>query len=148
MEISVAHQTLVFLASAVLGALLFLIYDGLFVLRLLLRAKTVLTFLTDSLFCLLSAAVLFAFVVFVAHGEVRAYLFLGMLFGCILYGILIKKPAQYLMLALAKTAVGATAPLRQYCKRRRARKKQQAFKQELTKKNEIKSKKLFPFLKK
>ena len=68
-----------------MGFLLGAYYDGFRLLRLLLCPAPAGVFALDCLFCLTAAPVIFLFALAVADGELRAYLFAGMLMGFAAY---------------------------------------------------------------
>ena len=85
MNISVSAQTMEFLYAALFGVALGVLYDLLAVLRSYLPQKKAVTVLTDSLFWLIAAVLLLAFVLLVSGGAMRWYVLVGSFFGIFLY---------------------------------------------------------------
>lgn len=84
MEISIAEQTWVFLRAAVLGAACAVLYDVFRVIRRFTRARALKTAFFDALYFVLLMAAVFLFTLY-SGGQVRFYIFLGLLLGALLY---------------------------------------------------------------
>lgn len=89
MGISIAHQTTVFLYSALFGVACALLYDVFRAIRRKIRHTNLLVMLEDIIYWILAASALFVFVYNVNFGELRAFLFIGAIFGAFLYSVTI-----------------------------------------------------------
>lgn len=74
-----------FLNSAMLGAVIGVLYDLIAVLRSFLPSKRVITFAFDLLFWIIAIIALFAFVMLYTDGQMRWYFLLGNFFGIFIY---------------------------------------------------------------
>lgn len=85
MGASVSEQTIVFLAMSVCGAVIGILFDLFRSFRLLARPKGAAVHVSDFLFCLLAMTVLFGGLIYFNNGQLRWYVFLGLILGGILY---------------------------------------------------------------
>lgn len=85
MEISVAQQTWMFLASVALGAVLGICYDVFRILRIALKHPTIAVLIEDILFFAVCAVATFCFLLAAGDGQLRAFILIGELIGAILY---------------------------------------------------------------
>ncbi|MBE6905618.1 MAG: hypothetical protein E7476_05065 [Ruminococcaceae bacterium] len=104
MEISVAEQTWMFLASVALGAALGVCYDVFRILRIAIPHRTVAVVAEDILFFALCAAATFCFLLAAGDGQLRAFIIIGEAVGGILYyctiGVLIIGIARWIIAAI------------------------------------------------
>jgi len=81
----IAEQTVGFLWSVAFGALLGLFYDVFRIVRVAVRAPSVVVFFQDVAFWFLAGLCTFIFIFAVNAGELRLFLFLGILAGAVVY---------------------------------------------------------------
>ncbi len=97
-----ASQVTTFVITIVTGALLGVLFDFYRVLRGNCNPKTVCTWFTDLLYWLVSTAVIFIALIFSNWGELRFYVFIGILSGLGLYYNLLSRYAIYLFSKLIR----------------------------------------------
>ena len=73
-EISLSHQALSILLSALMGMIFCLLFDTIKAVRIFLRLKTIGTFITDVLFFVLAAVIEFCFFLSRSNGEIRGFI--------------------------------------------------------------------------
>lgn len=83
MELS--GQVLTFVFTIITGIFLGGVFDCYRVLRGIFNPKTLITWFTDLLYWLIATAVVFIVLVFSNWGELRLYVFIGILSGLVLY---------------------------------------------------------------
>jgi spore cortex biosynthesis protein YabQ len=92
MTVSISSQAYIFFCTVIGGMVVALIYDLFRIKRKAIKTGNLLTYIEDLLFWILVAVVMFITVYYSNEGELRSYLFLGMLIGIILYALLLSKP--------------------------------------------------------
>lgn len=85
MILSMWGQAAAFLATAAAGAVLGMLYDCFRILRRVLQHKTVSTTIEDAIFWLVSTLLMFAFLLNRNYGDIRAFIFMGLALGAVLY---------------------------------------------------------------
>lgn len=103
MEISVAEQTWMFLASVALGAALGVCYDVFRILRIAIPHRSAAVIAEDILFFALCAAATFCFLLAAGDGQLRAFVLIGEAIGGILYYCTV----GVLVIGMAKWIIGA-----------------------------------------
>jgi|LSQX01.1.fsa_nt_gb spore cortex biosynthesis protein YabQ len=91
MILSISSQVYAFLLSVAGGMAIALAYDAFRILRRAVKTGSVATAIQDLLYWLMVAAIMFLTVFYSNDGELRAYLFFGVLLGLILYALLLSK---------------------------------------------------------
>lgn len=84
-------QEEVFLLFFIIGLIIGLIFDFFKVLRKAFKTSDLITFIEDLLFLFMSGSLIVFGIIKLNSGEVRFYLFLGMLFGILIYSLTISK---------------------------------------------------------
>ncbi len=101
MEIYVADQTMLFLQSMLLGAVLGVFYDVFRITRIAIKTPSVVIFAEDLVFFFVSAVISFCFMLSINDGQVRAFILLGELLGFTLYyftvGMLVMKLSRVII---------------------------------------------------
>ncbi|HMM22193.1 MAG TPA: spore cortex biosynthesis protein YabQ [Selenomonadales bacterium] len=97
-----AGQTGTFVITVVTGCLLGLLFDVYRIGRGVLRPHWVITSLADLLYWLLATAIVFVALLLGNWGEVRLYVFIGLLTGVLLYYRLLSRSAVRLMIAVIR----------------------------------------------
>jgi len=85
MILSMSDQAISFLAAAAAGAALGIFYDLFRILRKTLRHKTATTAIEDAIFWIVATLFMFIFLLYENFGAIRAFTFLGVALGAILY---------------------------------------------------------------
>lgn len=85
MGIGIAEQTVAFLWSVAFGALLGLFYDVFRIFRVTVRTPSVIVFFQDVVFWFFAGLSTFLFIFVINAGELRLFLFLGILAGAVVY---------------------------------------------------------------
>ncbi|MBR5156721.1 MAG: spore cortex biosynthesis protein YabQ [Clostridia bacterium] len=91
MEFSIAQEAYVFLASALCGVFISVIYDVLRVIRLYAKTSYAVTNIEDIIFWFIALIIMFFTVFYTNYGYVRWYEFLGVFLGALLYFLTISK---------------------------------------------------------
>jgi spore cortex biosynthesis protein YabQ len=78
-------QGAAFLATAGAGAVLGILYDCFRIFRKVLRHKTAVTAIEDAVFWIISTLLMFVFLLDRNFGDIRAFIFMGLALGAILY---------------------------------------------------------------
>lgn len=91
MPVSVKSQVNVFLWSIVGGVLIALIYDFFRIKRKAVKTGIIAIYFEDLMYWIIVAIVMFAVVYYSNEGEIRGFIFLGTIFGVILYALLFSK---------------------------------------------------------
>ncbi|MBC7765250.1 MAG: spore cortex biosynthesis protein YabQ [Hyphomonadaceae bacterium] len=89
MGISIAGQTTIFLWSCVGGGILGILFDFFRALRKVRRSSTRVVMVHDLMFWVISACLMFVLIGLSNDGEYRAYEFLGIFLGGLLYHLLL-----------------------------------------------------------
>lgn len=124
MGIGIAEQTVDFLWSVAFGALLGLFYDVFRIVRVAVRAPSPVVFIQDVVFWFLAGLCTFIFIFAINAGELRLFLFLGILAGAAAYyftlGMLViafaKAVVSFIKRALRLVFRVLTYPLRVLCR--------------------------------
>ena len=91
MEFSIAQEAYVFLASALCGVFISIIYDILRIVRSYVKTTHAVTNTQDLVFWCIALVIMFFTVFHTNHGYVRWYEFLGVFLGAILYFLTLSK---------------------------------------------------------
>ena len=91
MILSMSGQAAAFLATAAAGAVLGMLYDCFRILRRVWRHKTVTTTIEDAIFWLVSTLLMFAFLLNRNLGDIRAFIFMGLALGAVLYFLMLSR---------------------------------------------------------
>ena len=91
MILSMSGQGAAFLATAVAGAVLGILYDCFRILRRVLYHKTVATTIEDAVFWIISTLLMFAFLLERNFGDIRGFIFMGLALGAVLYFTMISR---------------------------------------------------------
>ncbi len=81
----VTNQTNLFLIFIVNGIIIGLLFDFFRVLRITFKTSDIITYIEDILFWILTGSIILYSVFTFNNGEIRLFLFLGILLGCICY---------------------------------------------------------------
>ncbi|MGI6091977.1 MAG: spore cortex biosynthesis protein YabQ [Veillonellaceae bacterium] len=92
------QQIATFAITLATGAIIGLFFDFYRVTHNLVRPRRAVTYITDLLFWLIATAITFGVLLMSNWGELRAYVFIGLLSGAVLYFKLLSKLAQALLL--------------------------------------------------
>lgn len=101
-EIDIKFQLLTFLFACILGALYSAFYDVFRALRLVKNQKPFTIFLEDLFYFITLAFVTFFYLLAFTNGEVRFYVLFGMIFGFIVFYLLLSKYNLLLLKCLLK----------------------------------------------
>lgn len=116
MTVSVSSQMMLFLLSIGIGSVFGLVYDVLYLGRLLSSCGKVLSFVWDCLYLLACGAFTFLFLLAGNAGEIRLFVLLGELLGYILYrltvGVLVSKGMHWLAASMRRTTAAAGRQLK------------------------------------
>ena len=85
MILSMSGQGATFLATAIAGVVLGVLYDCFRILRRVLRHKTVATTIEDAIFWIVSTLLMFIFLIGHNFGDIRGFIFMGLALGAVLY---------------------------------------------------------------
>ena len=91
MEFSVTHEAYVFLCSAASGVLIGMVHDIFCVIRKKCEKTEVFTDITDIVFWICAAVIMFAVIFFVNNGRIRWYEFFGVILGSLLYSFTLSR---------------------------------------------------------
>ena len=106
MAISAAVQLRIFLLSLGAGALAGIFFDGFRAFRRLVRSGVLWVGVQDILYWFLCACASFAFLYRVNDGQMRWYIFLGILLGALFYHLLLQDKMVRLFLGLGRFLYG------------------------------------------
>lgn len=102
MEIYVSQQAGVFLWTVLAGICASLVYDMFRIYRKLFKMPDWAVFVCDSVFWIVSSAISFAAVLYSNSGEIRWFIFAGLVIGVILYFMLLTNPVSKTVLLVLK----------------------------------------------
>ena len=85
----IINQAQLFLIFTLNGVLIGLLFDTFRILRRSFKTKDFITYIEDILFWILTGLLLLYSIFTFSNGEIRLYMFMGVLVGCILYMLLI-----------------------------------------------------------
>lgn len=105
MTVSITEQALIFLACVISGVLTGILYDFLKVLRITLRLGEKAIFILDSMFWVLSALILFSGLYITSGGELRWFIFLGLVLGLLFYFLTISRPLVFISLYVLRLII-------------------------------------------
>jgi spore cortex biosynthesis protein YabQ len=88
---SINTQAYVFLCSVAAGMVIALVYDILRIIRRTVKTGSLLTGVQDLIYWLIAALIMFLSAYYSNSGQLRAYLFVGMFIGVVLYALLLSK---------------------------------------------------------
>ena len=91
MILSMSGQAAAFLATAAAGAVLGMLYDCFRILRRVMRHKTITTTIEDAIFWIVSTLLMFAFLLNRNFGDIRAFIFMGLALGAVLYFLMFSR---------------------------------------------------------
>ncbi len=91
MEFSVTREAYVFLCSAASGVLIGMLRDIFCVIRKKCDKTEVFTDITDIVFWICAAVIMFAVIFFVNNGRIRWYEFFGVILGSLLYSFTLSR---------------------------------------------------------
>jgi spore cortex biosynthesis protein YabQ len=94
-----------FVVTVMSGILIGLMFDGYRVLRGIVKPKIIFTDIGDLLFWLVATFLVFGALLFANWGEVRLYVFIGIMVGIFLYAKLLSKPITYILLKVWRLIV-------------------------------------------
>jgi spore cortex biosynthesis protein YabQ len=96
-ETFVTYQVVAFAVTIALGMFIGLAYDVLRVIRGTFRPSRRALFFYDLFFWILITVITFIVLLSSSWGEVRAYVFIGLGFGAVIYAIVLSKPCYRLL---------------------------------------------------
>lgn len=105
MTFSVENQATIFIVFIVCGVLIGVLFDIFRISRKLIPSGLYLTFIQDLLFCLCSFILLILFSYKFNFGQLRWYMFFGIIIGCLLYFITISKFVILISVFIIKISV-------------------------------------------
>lgn len=101
MGIYLADQTIIFLQSILVGALLGVFFDAFRISRIAIPTGRAVVFLEDVVFFALCAVITFALMLSAIEGQVRFFLLVGEVIGAVLYNLTLGR----LVMAVSKTII-------------------------------------------
>lgn len=102
MGVSITQQTFVFLGMALCGMCIGVLFDVFRVYRLLQRPKLLAVNISDLLFWILGGGVLYISLIYFNDGQLRWYVFVGLILGTILYFSLLSKLVIRIFVVISK----------------------------------------------
>ena len=87
----ITNQAYTFIIFIFVGMIIGILFDFFRILRKTIKTKDVVTYIEDILFCILTGIILIYSIFNFNSGEIRIYLFIGLLFGIIIYMLSISK---------------------------------------------------------
>ncbi len=97
---SISNQVNIFLWSILGGMLISFAYDIFRVKRRIIKTNNIITHIEDLLYWSISAAIMFAIVYIGNDGEIRGYIFLGIIIGAVLYILLLSRMVIFILLKI------------------------------------------------
>jgi len=91
MPVSVSNQAYIFLWSVIGGMLIAFIYDIFRIKRRAVKTHSMVIYIEDFLYWIIVALVMFGVVYYSNQGEIRGYIFIGMVLGIVLYVSLLSR---------------------------------------------------------
>ncbi len=91
MILSISDQVIVFLWSVVCGAAIAFVYDLFRIFRKAIKTGSLVTFVQDVLYWLITSVIMFLTSYYSNDGELRGFLFLGALIGAVLYALMFSR---------------------------------------------------------
>lgn len=87
----ITNQAYIFIIFVMVGIIVGIIFDFFRILRKSFKTKDFVTYIEDIVFCILTGLILLYSIFKFNSGEIRIYMFLGVLIGCSLYMLTISK---------------------------------------------------------
>lgn len=87
----ITNQAYIFIIFIIVGIIIGIIFDFFRILRKSFKTKDFVTYIEDIVFCVLTGLILLYSIFKFNSGEIRIYMFLGLLIGCSLYMLTISK---------------------------------------------------------
>ena len=87
----ITNQAYIFIIFVIVGIIVGIIFDFFRILRKSFKTKDFVTYIEDIVFCILTGLILLYSIFKFNSGEIRIYMFLGLLIGCSLYMLTISK---------------------------------------------------------
>ena len=87
----ITNQAYTFIIFILIGMIIGILFDFFRILRKTIKTKDFVTYIEDILFCMLTGIILIYSIFIFNSGEIRIYLFIGLLFGIIIYMLSISK---------------------------------------------------------
>lgn len=87
----ISNQAYLFLIFVINGFIIGLLFDFFRILRRSFKTTDIITYIEDFLFWILAGIILLYSIFIFNNGEIRLFLFLGVIFGIILYMLLLSK---------------------------------------------------------
>lgn len=81
----ITNQAYIFIIFVIVGIIVGIIFDFFRILRKSFKTKDFVTYVEDIIFCILTGLILLYSIFKFNSGEIRIYMFLGVLIGCSLY---------------------------------------------------------------
>lgn len=111
---TVASQLTIFLFSAILGAVLGVIYDAIRVFNAVVKENLVRIFVQDVLYFIISAVITFMYMLVVNGGEIRVYIVVGEAVGWLIYRATLGKFIYKIVLKVVEFAIKIARAFRNY----------------------------------
>ena len=87
----VTNQVLLFFIFIINGIIIGLVFDFFRILRKSFKTKDIVTYIEDILFWIITGFILLYSIFTFNNGEIRIYMFLGAILGCLIYMLLFSK---------------------------------------------------------
>lgn len=87
----ITNQAYIFIIFVIVGIIVGIIFDFFRILRKSFKTKDFVTYIEDIVFCILTGLILLYSIFKFNSGEIRIYMFIGVLIGCALYMLTISK---------------------------------------------------------
>lgn len=97
MGVSISNQANVFLAMALCGCLVGIVFDLFRILRKFIKMNCIWVNITDVFFIVCCLCIVFTTLIYFNNGQLRWYEFLGLFLGTLLYFLCISKPIMYIL---------------------------------------------------
>ncbi len=95
-------QEQIFIFFFIIGIIIGIVFDFFRVIRKTFKASDVSTFIQDIMFLVFSGYLIITSIIKINGGEVRLFLFLGIVFGCIIYTLTISNICVIIFLVFVK----------------------------------------------
>ena len=87
----ITNQAYIFMIFVIIGMIIGVLFDFFRILRKSIKTKDFVTYIEDVLFCILTGIILLYSIFTFNSGEIRIYIFIGVLFGVLIYMLSISK---------------------------------------------------------
>lgn len=87
----IQNQAYIFILFAINGAIIGILFDIFRIIRKTFKTSDFITYIEDTIFWILSGIITLYFIFIFNNGEIRLYIFLGIILGIVLYILLISK---------------------------------------------------------